>query len=88
MVLPQLIGPMQHYRWILQTTHSGADMDVALQMAQGSLDGDLRWNLFDLLEHRSAWWVPGKLVDLRHRLAHVWKVVGSCHVVHFVCTRI
>lgn len=66
--LPQLIGPMQHYLWILKTTHSGADMDVALEMAKGSLDGDLQWNLHDLLSHREDWWVPGKLVELRQRL--------------------
>ncbi len=32
--LPQLIGPMQHYLWILKTCHAGADMDVALEMAR------------------------------------------------------
>ena len=60
---------MQHYLWILKTTHSGADMDVALEMAKGGIDGDLLWNLHDMLSHRDAWWVPGKLVDLRERLA-------------------
>ena len=59
---------MQHYLWILKTTHSGADMDVALEMAKGSLDADLQWNLHDLLSHREDWWVPGKLVELRQRL--------------------
>lgn len=66
--LPQLIGPFQHYLWILKTTHSGADMDVALEMAKGALDGDLQWNLYDMLSHRDDWWVPGKLVELRARL--------------------
>ncbi|KAK9803518.1 hypothetical protein WJX73_002149 [Symbiochloris irregularis] len=75
--LPQLIGPFQHYLWILKTTHSGADMDVALEMAKGSLDGDLQWNLFDLLSHRDAWWVPGKLVDLRARLRHYREAPGA-----------
>ena len=72
--LPQLIGPMQHYLWILKTTHSGADMDTALTMARGHMDGDLAWNLQDLLDHRNEWWVPGKLVELRERLQWVWKV--------------
>ena len=76
--LPQLIGPMNHYLWILKTTHSGADMDVALEMAKGSLDGDLQWNLYDLLSHREDWWVPGKLVELRQRLAGYREV--SCHL--------
>lgn len=74
--LPQLIGPFQHYLWILKTTHSGADMDVALEMAKGSLDNDLQWNLYDLLSHRNEWWVPGKLVELRGRLRH-YREVGA-----------
>ena len=52
----------------------GADMDVALEMAKGGLDGDLLWNLHDLLSHRDDWWVPGKLVDLRQRLAEYRQV--------------
>ena len=71
---------MQHYLWILKTTHSGADMDVALEMAKGALDGDLLWNLHNLLSHRDDWWVPGKLVDLRERLAGYRQVIlgGLC----------
>ena len=49
-------------------------MDVALEMAKGYLDGDLTWNLYDLLSHRNDWWVPGKLVELRGRLEHYWRV--------------
>ena len=74
MHLPHLIGPFQHYLWILKTCHAGADMDVALQMARGRLDGDLAWQLTDLLQNRNEWWVPGKLVQLRGRLADHWKV--------------
>lgn len=73
MHLPHLIGPMQHYLWILKTTHSGADLDTAAEMCKGYLDEDLRWNLFDLLQNRHAWWVPGKLVELRRRLAGYWR---------------
>lgn len=74
MHLPNLIGPFQHYLWILKTCHAGADMDVALEMARGSLDGDLAWQLTDLLQNRNEWWVPGKVVELRQRLAGYWKV--------------
>ncbi len=42
MHLPQLIGPMKHYLWILKVTHGGADLDSTLEMAKGSLDGDLQ----------------------------------------------
>ena len=74
MHLPHLIGPFQHYLWILKTCHAGADMDVALEMARGGLDGDLAWQLTDLLQNRNAWWVPGKIVELRQRLSGYWKV--------------
>ena len=77
--LPHLIGPFKHFLWILKTCHSGADMDVALEMAKGHLDGDLTWNLYDLLSHRNDWWVPGKLVELRGRLEHYWRVSDALH---------
>ena len=83
--LPQLIGPMQHYLWILKTTHSGADMDVALEMAKGSLDADLQWNLHDLLSHRQDWWVPGKLVELRLRLQGYREVGLLSHMPRRAC---
>ena len=50
--LPHLIGPMQHYLWILKTTHSGADMDTSMEMAKGSLDDGLRWTIYDILKNR------------------------------------
>ena len=52
MHLPHLIGPMQHYLWILKTTHSGADMDTSMEMAKGSLDDGLRWTIYDILRNR------------------------------------
>lgn len=50
--LPHLIGPMQHYLWILKTTHSGADMDTSMEMAKGALDDGLRWTIYDILKNR------------------------------------
>lgn len=32
--------------------------------------------IFDILGHRNEWWVPGKIVEARQRLAHYWKVGG------------
>ena len=52
MHLPHLIGPMQHYLWILKTTHSGADMDTSMEMAKGSLDDGLCWTIHDILRNR------------------------------------
>ncbi|DBB11157.1 TPA: Phosphoglucan, water dikinase, chloroplastic [Trebouxia sp. C0006] len=77
MHLPHLIGPMKHYLWILKTTHGGADMDTCLEMAKGGLDGDLQWQLYDILKNRNEWWVPGKLVDLRQRLEPYWRAEGA-----------
>ncbi|KAL6770951.1 GWD2 [Auxenochlorella protothecoides x Auxenochlorella symbiontica] len=75
--LPQLIPSMKHYLWILKTTHSGADMDVALEMARGHLDGELAWIIGDILANRTAWWVPGKIVQARHRLKQYWQREGA-----------
>ncbi|KAL3153549.1 Phosphoglucan, water dikinase, chloroplastic [Trebouxia sp. C0009 RCD-2024] len=68
---------MKHYLWILKTTHGGADMDTCLEMAKGTLDGDLQWQLHDLLRNRNEWWVPGKLVELRQRLEAYWRAEGA-----------
>ena len=44
------------------------------EMVRGTLDGDLAWQIGDMLAHRSEWWVPGKIVELRHRLKPYWQV--------------
>ncbi|KAG2496808.1 hypothetical protein HYH03_005215 [Edaphochlamys debaryana] len=75
--LPHLIGPFQGYLWTLKTTHSGADLDTAAEMAKGFMDEGLRWTVFDILAHRNEWWVPGKIVEARQGLAHLWKQPGS-----------
>lgn len=77
MHLPHLINPFKHYLWTLKTVHSGANLDTALEMSKGLLDEDLRWNLFDLKDHRDEWWVPGKVVELREKLAPYWKCEGA-----------
>lgn len=75
--LPHLIPAMQHYAWVLRTCHAGAELDTALTMCQGLVDDDLRWHLYDLAAHRDAWWAPGKVVELRHRLAPYWMAEGA-----------
>ena len=30
--------------------------------------------MYDILGHRNEWWVPGKIVEARQRLAQYWKV--------------
>ncbi|PRW45423.1 Carbohydrate-Binding Module Family 45 [Chlorella sorokiniana] len=75
--LPHLIDPFKHYLWILKTTHSGADLDTSYTMAQGLMDGDLAWNIGDMLANRNEWWVPGKIVEVRHRLKGYWQAEGA-----------
>eukprot|EP00200_Dunaliella_tertiolecta_P010550 CAMPEP_0202370036 /NCGR_PEP_ID=MMETSP1127-20130417/1744_1 /ASSEMBLY_ACC=CAM_ASM_000462 /TAXON_ID=3047 /ORGANISM="Dunaliella tertiolecta, Strain CCMP1320" /LENGTH=1145 /DNA_ID=CAMNT_0048965873 /DNA_START=13 /DNA_END=3450 /DNA_ORIENTATION=- len=77
MHLPHLIDPFKHYLWLLKVTHSGADLDTAAVMAQGHMDDDLSWNVFDILANRNEWWVPGKIVEVRSRLAHYWQAPGA-----------
>jgi alpha-glucan,water dikinase len=76
--LPQLIGPMKHYLWILKTTHAGADLDVMYEMCRGHMDGELAWMIGDMLSNRNEWWVPGKIVEIRERLAGYWKGTQGC----------
>lgn len=80
MHLPQLIPEFQHFLWVLKVTHSGADLDTAMTMASGLMDEDLRWVIQDILNNRNEWWVPGKIVDARQRLADYWKVGHSCWI--------
>lgn len=49
-------------------------MDVCFEMSRGHLDGDLAWIIADILANRTAWWVPGKIVEARERLKYYWKV--------------
>lgn len=75
--LPHLIGPMEGYLWTLKMTHSGADLDMAFNMAQGKMDGELTWMIGDVLANRNEWWVPGKIVEVRKRLAGYWLAPGA-----------
>lgn len=84
MHLPHLIGPMQHYLWILKTTHSGADLDTSLEMAKGALDGGLQWTLYDILNNRCqpSYWLftlnlRGVPLPCILTVCHVWLVCAS-----------
>ena len=75
--LPHLIGPMQHYLWILKTTHSGADMDTSMEMAKGSLDDGLRWTIYDILKNRHALCFWHGVVHRPGYLASRWVLPGD-----------
>ena len=71
--MPHMIDSFKHYLWILKTTHGGGDVDSAMNFARYALPEDLAWEIDDLLNNRDAWWVPGKIVEIRKRLLPVWK---------------
>lgn len=31
-----------------------------------------------MLSNRNEWWVPGKIVEVRHRLKGYWQASGPC----------
>jgi len=64
-----MIGSFEHYLWILKGVHAGSDIDTMAVMCQGHLDGDLNYQIQDLLANRDEWWVPGKVVEIREMLA-------------------
>ena len=35
--------------------------------------------MYDLLNNRTAWWAPGKIVELRRRLEPIWRVRTPAH---------
>ena len=71
--MPQMIDSFKHYLWVLKTTHSGGDVDSAMNFARNGLPGDLAWEVDDLLQNRDAWWVPGKIIEVRKKLLGVWQ---------------
>ncbi|QDZ22760.1 pyruvate phosphate dikinase [Chloropicon primus] len=74
--MPHMIPDFEHLLWILKVTHSGGDLDTAMTMARGHLPDDVAWEVDDLLQNRDAWWVPGKIVEIRSKLADQWKNPG------------
>ena len=71
--MPHMIDSFKHYLWVLKTTHGGGDVDSAMNFARHGLPGDVAWEVDDLLRNRDAWWVPGKIVEIRKKLLGVWQ---------------
>ena len=71
--MPHMIDSFKHYLWILKTTHGGGDVDSAMNFARHGLPGDVAWEVDDMLQNRDAWWVPGKIVEIREKMLHVWQ---------------
>ncbi|CAG9461027.1 unnamed protein product [Pedinophyceae sp. YPF-701] len=76
MYLPHLYDAFAGYLWVLKRCHAGADLMVTVDAAQGIIGEDLAWHCRDLNDNRSAWWAPGKAVEIREWLAPVCKGDG------------
>ncbi|BBN15807.1 hypothetical protein MPTK1_7g01020 [Marchantia polymorpha subsp. ruderalis] len=75
--LPQLIPAFKHFLWVLKTVHSGADLDVAMEMSKKYMDEDLKDLLYHILSNRSTWWIPGKIVEARKRMEPICRADWS-----------
>eukprot|EP00854_Cymbomonas_tetramitiformis_P001462 gene1462-2085_t len=71
--MPQMIPDFQHYLWILKGVHSGADLDTMAEMCKGHLDEDLVYHLYEVVNNKEAWWVAGKVVEVRSKLENYWR---------------
>ena len=67
--LPQMINSFKHYLWVLKTVHAGADLGTMLTMCDGKLDNEVKGILWDIQNNREEWWVGGRIVEARERLA-------------------
>eukprot|EP00899_Mesostigma_viride_P013200 jgi/Mesvir1/21881/Mv01950-RA.1 len=77
MHLPHLIPAFKHFLWVLKTVHAGADLDVMMEMSKGFLDDGLKGTIYNVLNNRNEWWVPGEIVKARQGLEHVWRSPSS-----------
>jgi hypothetical protein len=59
--------------WFINIARSGVNMDNAAPSGGGGMPDDLQWDVDDLLKNRDAWWVPGKLANIRQRLELCWR---------------
>ena len=75
--LPHMIDSFKHYLWILKTTHGGADVDTAMGFAQGKISDEARNGVWDILGNRDAYWIPGKIVEVRKCMQSSWKHDGE-----------
>mmetsp|Transcript_40565 Transcript_40565/g.67793 ORF Transcript_40565/g.67793 Transcript_40565/m.67793 type:complete len:1064 (+) Transcript_40565:84-3275(+) len=79
--LPQLIGDMKHYLWILKTVHGGADLSFIIEMSKWALEksGDqevIGW-LYEIKQNANEWWIPFKVAEVRQRIVGPMKNVFS-----------
>eukprot|EP00286_Rhodomonas_abbreviata_P000694 CAMPEP_0181291048 /NCGR_PEP_ID=MMETSP1101-20121128/1749_1 /TAXON_ID=46948 /ORGANISM="Rhodomonas abbreviata, Strain Caron Lab Isolate" /LENGTH=1087 /DNA_ID=CAMNT_0023395393 /DNA_START=89 /DNA_END=3353 /DNA_ORIENTATION=+ len=69
MHLPQLTDDIKHLRWTLMQVHGGADLDFMIHKAAPGLDGELNGILGEIQHNRHEWWIPGKIMEARRKLA-------------------
>ena len=69
--MPQLIPDFKHLLWILKQIHGGSDnFHYLLEVSKWQFDNELLSMLEEVKNNLGAWWIPGKIVDCRHRLKH------------------
>ncbi len=69
--MPQLIPDLKHLLWILKQIHGGShNFQYLLEVSKWQFDHDLFSMLEDVKNNFGAWWVPGRIMDCRHRLKH------------------
>lgn len=70
--LPQLIPDLQRYLWTLKTVHAGADLSFMIEAGKWALeqagDQEAIRCLYEIRDHFGAWWIPGKIAQVRARL--------------------
>jgi alpha-glucan,water dikinase len=67
--MPQLIPDLKHLLWILKQIHGGShNFHYLLEVSKWQLDKELYSMLVDVKNNFGAWWIPGKIIECRHRL--------------------
>jgi alpha-glucan,water dikinase len=75
--MPQLIPDLKHLLWILKQIHAGShNFHYLLEVSKWQLDKELFSMLEEIKNHFGAWWIPGKIIDCRHKLKHFLR--GGC----------
>ncbi|MGA1792050.1 MAG: phosphohistidine-like domain-containing protein [bacterium] len=70
--MPQLIPDLKHLLWILKQIHGGShNFQYLLEVSKWQLDKELFSMLEDVKNNFGAWWIPGRIVECRHRLKQI-----------------
>ncbi len=72
--MPQIIPDLKHLLWILKQIHGGShNFSYLLEVSKWQFDQELFSMLKEVKNNFGAWWLPGKIMDCRHRLKRFWQ---------------